>query len=414
MHDIHTLPISYSLCFIATSNNCFKNNRQTQLHPKITTQFLTTKQPVFGNFVRRPKRELLFVRMTETSNHHSSTGHTTAQSEQPCEMKVFRLIHWTDVHFHVLQLPTLLPTWKQLLGLAHLYVKGRRHDFRAAELVPTMVSQIDTLQPDLCIFSGDLTGLGLPAEFEIAKSILSPMLEKYPNIMIAGNHDRYTKNSEYLMEQYFGEYMKGGDVWENGKWKVTQETPWPRVYDAGFGLKVIALDQARPSKWSFGENSAPQLERLEMLLERLDSSRCIVVGHYPVLNIDGSISDSFGRSLKDVHELYQVFCRQPPLAYLCGHDHEHYMQSVLMNGRMVRFLCCGSTSYLGNKPQKKAGFYEVKMGMAMDNPIDDTNEWKVLSVTRYEWNSNHRQFECLDGPPILYRPNPYWVIAHNG
>ncbi|GJD12764.1 hypothetical protein Gasu2_68360 [Galdieria sulphuraria] len=341
--------------------------------------------------------------MAQTSNH-SSTGEGTTKSEQPNGLKVVRLLHWTDVHFHVLQLPTLLPTWKQLLGLAHLYMRGRRQDFRAAELIPTFVKQIDSLEPDICIFSGDLTALSLPAEFEIAKSILSPMLEKYPNIMIAGNHDRYIKESEYLMEQYFGEYMKGGDVWENGEWKVTKETPWPKVYNGGFGLKIIAMDQARPSKWSFGENSSEQLKRLEMLLERWDSSHCIVVGHYPVLNIDGSISNTFGRSLKDVHELYQVFCRQPPLAYLCGHDHEHYMQSMLMGDRWVRFICCGSTSYLGKKSQKKAGFYEVEIGIPVDH-----HEFQLLSVIRHEWNSYRQQFERLDEPSVLYRPNPHWV-----
>jgi len=133
-----------------------------------------------------------------------------------------------------------------------------------------MVQQIDSLHPDLCIFSGmllvcflyktigvilsilgDLTALGLPAEFELAKSMLSPLLEKYPNIMIAGNHDRYTRQSAYLMEEYFGDYMRGGKQWDAGKWKEEEEEmkeeedAFPRVYDdtRWFGLKIVVLDQ---------------------------------------------------------------------------------------------------------------------------------------------------------------------------
>lgn len=331
----------------------------------------------------------------------------TAAVEPSNETKLVRIVHWTDVHFHVLKLPTLLPTWKQCLGLAHLYIKRRKDDFLAAELVPTMVQQIDSLHPDLCIFSGDLTALGLPAEFELAKSMLSPLLEKYPNIMIAGNHDRYTRQSAYLMEEYFGDYMRGGKQWDAGKWKEEEEEmkeeedAFPRVYDdtRWFGLKIVVLDQARPSKWSFGENSAPQLHRLERLLEELDASRCIVVGHYPVCNADGSLSDTFGRSLKDVGELYQVLCRQPPLAYLCGHDHQHYVQYMQVGGGngQVPLICCGSTSYLGKKAQKKAGFYEITVEIADNNDSHHhLPKPRIFSIVRYEWNNCHQQFEKLE------------------
>eukprot|EP00871_Galdieria_phlegrea_P005665 jgi/Galph1/609/GphlegSOOS_G5339.1 len=335
----------------------------------------------------------------------------TSQIEVPNE-RILRIIHWTDVHFHVMKLPNLLPTLKQAMGLVHLYVRGRKSEFNPMELIPVFIEQIEKLQPDLLIFSGDLTALALPAEFETALSVLSPLLKKYPNIMIAGNHDRYTKGNECVMEQYFGEYMRGGTNWKDSHWERQdgQET-WPHVFDTGTGLKIITLDQARPSKWSFGENSKDQLQRLEELLQRYEPENCIVVGHYPVLDIDGTVFESFGRSLKDVRELYEVLRRQPPLAYLCGHDHEHYMQSMAVAGRFVRFLCCGNTSYVGERERKKAGFFELQISVS-----NEDEHPRIVSVKRHEWNEYKHQFELLDGPPILFRPTGLknWIVAQNG
>lgn len=95
--------IRHTFCFTTVTNQ-----RRTFNSQKIPQS--TSRQRVCG-----VKGKFMCFRMVVNKNR-----------EPTDDMKVVRIVHWTDVHFHVLQMPTLFPAWKHLLGLAHLYIKGRR------------------------------------------------------------------------------------------------------------------------------------------------------------------------------------------------------------------------------------------------------------------------------------------------
>lgn len=162
--------------------------------------------------------------------------------------RVVKLVHWTDVHFLVKGFGSggRFPGQKELMGMAHLYLTGRSDAFDSKRLVGRLVKDVSDLDPDVVVFSGDLTAMGTDAEFETAKRVVKPLLDAFPTVMIAGNHDRYTKGRRLSMENHFSAWMKGGRQngthWEAGK-DVAKNSTYPAVFDLDSGLKIVAVDQ---------------------------------------------------------------------------------------------------------------------------------------------------------------------------
>jgi len=126
------------------------------------------------------------------------------------KMKLIRLLHFTDIHVHSVSLAGHLPTWKELLGYANLYIAGRRKAFAALEAAKALCELVQSLNPDVVIFSSDLTSTGTCEEFATAYEHLRPLIESSNTfeaaqgknrstasgpflIMVAGNHDGYTQ-----------------------------------------------------------------------------------------------------------------------------------------------------------------------------------------------------------------------------
>ena len=87
-----------------------------------------------------------------------------------------RVVHFTDLH---VEIP---PSWgelanKRLIGAVNLYVLGRsRHFSRKSQ--EALVAAVQELAPDTVVCTGDLTATATPAEFEAARTLLAPILER--------------------------------------------------------------------------------------------------------------------------------------------------------------------------------------------------------------------------------------------
>eukprot|EP00166_Cyanidium_caldarium_P006107 ctg_808.g277 len=137
-----------------------------------------------------------------------------------------KILHFSDIHFHTPSLAGRVPRLKEVLGYANLYLTKRRASFQAPAAAGALLSLALQLQPDVLVFSGDLTSTGTRAEFELAKKHLAPLRnlpraasdalasadasDTVPLIMIPGNHDRYTYKNFYEMERHFAREMLGG------------------------------------------------------------------------------------------------------------------------------------------------------------------------------------------------------------
>ncbi len=220
-----------------------------------------------------------------------------------------RVLHFTDLHLY--RPPSLRGLMsKRLLGAANLYL-ARRVDHFSQRSIEALVRAVLEASPEICLCSGDLTGMASPDEFEEILTLLDPILQRFPTAMIPGNHDVYTRGAsrERRFERSFGAWSGGGDY------------PALHRFD---GLRVIGLDAARPHPLlASGHLPDDQIARLGTLLEEPCEDFTILMLHYPLRGRDGEPYGSASRHLDNAAELEALLKRQPGVD-LIVHGHEHH------------------------------------------------------------------------------------------
>jgi 3',5'-cyclic AMP phosphodiesterase CpdA len=222
-----------------------------------------------------------------------------------------RVLHFTDLHlFRPPGLRGLLG--KRLLGTSNLYL-ARRIDHFSQRSIELLVEAIVDQAPDLCVCSGDLTGMASPAEFELVLKLLTPVLDAFPVIMIPGNHDVYTRGAarERRFEAFFGTWSGGG--------------AYPAVHRHG-ELRVVGLDCARPHPLlASGVLPTGQLGALERLLTsgELADTFNILLLHYPLRASTGEPYGNSARDLANARDVEELLSLHPGIDLIL-HGHEHH------------------------------------------------------------------------------------------
>ncbi len=276
-----------------------------------------------------------------------------------------RILHMTDVHF--LQPPPLKGMLgKRALGMANLYLAGRRGHFDARALVGLAVQDALQWDADLFVFTGDLTALAVDDEFAEGYAAFSPLLLSMPSIMIPGNHDTYTRDAtrNALMEQHVGAWMAGGE-WDADKraWSGAETlrgaVPWPVSFRLN-GTTLVATNPCRPSLRATGYFGPKALQRAEDLVREAQGAgrQVVYLLHYPPLASDGTPYTHSGHCLEDVDDLLASLRRAPPALVLHGHKHQAYRADLpLPDGGVVPIFNCGTTSAISKTPERTAGYF---------------------------------------------------------
>lgn len=147
-------------------------------------------------------------------------------------------------------------------------------------VVEALVALVTRLQPDVLIFSGDITQRATPAQFEAARNFVD-RLNVAQVLTIPGNHDISLFNLTARLfwpyrhfQRYFGPELE-------------PELDLP-------DLLVLTLNTTRPWRHVDGELSARQIERVAQRLSGAGPQQLrVVVTHQPV-----AVS-----RLKDMHDL---------------------------------------------------------------------------------------------------------------
>lgn len=165
------------------------------------------------------------------------------------------------------------------------------------EMFMQAVSEINALQPDMIILTGDLTDHGYYAEFEQATRYLS--LFEAPLFAVPGNHD--SRNLGYQsFEELVGERS----------WKLT----------LGEKVTVVGLDSSSPDE-DRGHVGTPQHMWLEHQLDEcvIDGNFSIVALHHHVISIPQT-----GRErnvLSDAGDILKTLATHEVDLVLSGHKH---------------------------------------------------------------------------------------------
>jgi len=179
-----------------------------------------------------------------------------------------------------------------------------------------VANQINDLNPDLIILTGDITDGGYYLEYSKAIEYLS-MLDS-PIFAVPGNHDARHVGYE-IFEKHIGELS----------WVLTKDDD----------LTIIGLDSSEPDV-DRGHVGRPQQLWMEKELHKCfaDSKFSIVAMHHHVIPVPKT-----GRErnvLSDAGDILQALVQNDVNIVMCGHKHVSHLWKM----ENTLFVCAGSLS----------------------------------------------------------------------
>jgi len=169
-------------------------------------------------------------------------------------------------------------------------------------MLRTAIKEINDLNPDLVVVTGDLTENGYLPEFRLAKEYLSSLTcEKV--VIGSGNHD-YRHTGYLICSKLF---------------------PRPEVVELD-GFAVIYLSSARPDR-DEGEVGLRQIRWLERLLtEKYQDHFTIVALHHHLIPIPDTGVER--NTVNDAGDVLRTLISKGVKLTLCGHRHRPWMWTL--------------------------------------------------------------------------------------
>jgi len=163
------------------------------------------------------------------------------------------------------------------------------------EKFDTLVDEVNDLNPDVIIITGDLTNEGLMKEYEKCKSLLSKFNTK-KIITISGNHD-YRNTGYLLFKKFF---------------------PFETVNELGDDVVLVTVGTARPDR-NEGEVGYRQNLWLERTMKKYKDKVKIVAMHHHLIAIPDTGSDQL--TVVDAGDVLRTVLNSKVDVVLCGHKH---------------------------------------------------------------------------------------------
>ncbi|MDF1663464.1 MAG: metallophosphoesterase [Planctomycetota bacterium] len=296
-----------------------------------------------------------------------------------------KIAHFSDVHFT--RKPGEFPLRdlmsKRGMGWLNLTVRRRYKRFVAvAQVVGAFLRDLQVVKPDLILFTGDLTAVAYPQEFEAAAEAFLDLRKRTDVLGVPGNHDVYVRkaNGEQLFADLFGNWLRSDCPDHSG-----ENFPLPAVRLLGDEVAVVAVPSARPCKLadSSGFIGEERLKAVEKTLKEPDIAgrRVILALHYGFFLENGK-PDKKSHGLRDADELLEVAKNNGVDLIVHGHIHERFVHQV---GEITPVAIANAGSLTDKKFSRS--FHVIE---STDNGFD-------LRVRRYDETLN--QFVSWLGAP---------------
>ena len=158
-----------------------------------------------------------------------------------------------------------------------------------------LVEEVNELNPDVIIITGDLTNEGLMKEYEQCKSLLKKFNTK-KIITISGNHD-YRNTGYLLFKKFF---------------------PFETVNELSDDVVLVTVGTARPDR-NEGEVGYRQNLWLERTMKKYKDKVKIVAMHHHLIAIPDTGSDQL--TVVDAGDVLRTVLDSKVDVVLCGHKH---------------------------------------------------------------------------------------------
>ncbi len=163
------------------------------------------------------------------------------------------------------------------------------------EVFETVVKEVNELNPDVIVITGDLTNQGLMKEYEKCKSLLTKFNTK-KIIFISGNHD-YRNTGYLLFKKFF---------------------PFETINELDNDIVLVTVGTARPDR-NNGEVGYRQNLWLERTMKKYKDKVKIVAMHHHLIPIPDTGSDEI--TVVDAGDVLRTVLDTRVDLVLCGHKH---------------------------------------------------------------------------------------------
>ena len=287
----------------------------------------------------------------------------------------FRIMHISDLHLTC----TGHTPWKMLLNkrlLGYVRWKLKRSKEYDSRILDLLYSELQKTRPHHIIITGDLTHLGLPAEFKRISQWLKTLGIKENITIIPGNHDTYVSSSWDVSFSYWQDYLLPYSDYRGVVPPPSLEDVFPTL-QIRKDIAILGLSTARPCSWHLatGTVGKKQLQRLETMLKKTGDA-----GYFRILGIHHPPAPGLvkkRKELTDASHLLEILERQGCELILHGHSHRTSVYSV--NGPSGPIPSIEAPSALSVSPleSRRARYfiYEIR-------PVEDRT-WNCKMTERF-------------------------------
>ncbi len=159
--------------------------------------------------------------------------------------------------------------------------------------------ELDALNPDVIVITGDLTNEGLVKEYEKCKTLLAGLHAK-KIIVISGNHD-YRNTGYLLFKKFF---------------------PFETINELSDDVVLVTLGTARPDR-NDGEVGYRQHLWLERTMQKHKDKVKILAMHHHLIAIPDTGSDQ--QTVVDAGDVLRSIMNSNVDLVLCGHKHRPWV-----------------------------------------------------------------------------------------
>ena len=325
------------------------------------------------------------------SNNSTVTGDRSPLEDGPSAAAPITLAHLSDPHIACMDDITASDlVSKRLFGyLKWKLQRGAEHN---NSVLSALQSDLAQTKPDHIAVTGDLTHLGLSAEYKKARQWLQSLGSPSQVTVIPGNHDAYVKISWNRTMAHWTDYMISDTPLEIDQKAKNTENIFPSLRTRGC-IAIIGLSTARPSAphLAVGSLGARQLQNLEIILARTARKqlyRAVLIHHPPA---PGAVS--WRKRLTDAADLQSLLEQYGAELILHGHAHRTLHSHLQTSTAKIPVIGVPSISALGPRPERRASYYiyrikpgsdgwDVSLEIRIHSPeekcfIRESVQWKI-------------------------------------
>jgi len=214
-------------------------------------------------------------------------------------------------------------------------------------ILAQIVSDMRAHHPSHVAMTGDISNIGLPAEFQLARSWLETLGNPEDVSFVPGNHDAYVRGSLPDLASAFA-------PWTTGEKPPGESFPYLRIRG---DVALIGLSSGVPTPLfiASGYLGKSQLQAAEKFLTETGERglvRVIMLHHPPE-----ATASHLARGLTDARSFAALIRRAGAELIIHGHNHKLSLKRLQGPHGLVPVVGVPSASAVHGKPHHRAGYH---------------------------------------------------------